>query len=94
MFAALKHQCCPMGGDVFARLTAPVSVKVSVEVDSDTVAASACRTILPPHSVLRPKKCETQRYPPNTISILVVFYAFITVDHVYSYPSGFITGRM
>lgn len=42
--------------NVRGTLTAPVGVKVSVEVDPDAAAALADRTVLPPHSVLRQKK--------------------------------------
>lgn len=42
--------------NVRGTLTAPVGVKVSVEVDPDAAAALADRAVLPPHSVLRQKK--------------------------------------
>lgn len=61
------------------RLTAPVSIKVSVEVNSNTVAVFANRTILPPHSVLRPKKCSTHththiHYCINMSCVVCIYY--------------------
>lgn len=41
------------------RLTAPVGIKVSVEVDSDAAAALADGAVLPPHPVLRQKQNRT-----------------------------------
>lgn len=79
--------------NVRGTLTAPVGVKVSVEVDPDAAAALADRAVLPPHSVLRQKKVAlftTARSRNNTGSVSCI----LTVVHVYWYPSGFITGRM
>ena len=37
-------------------LTAPVGIKVSVEVDPDAFGAPVGRAVLPPHPVLRQKQ--------------------------------------
>lgn len=42
-----------LDSSVRGRLTAPVGIKVSVEVDSDAAASLADGAVLPPHPVLR-----------------------------------------
>lgn len=81
-----------------ARLTAPVGIKVSVEVDPNAVVAPVDGAIFPPHPVLR------QINQRESQIVVIVLYTkagalseticVLTVVHVYWYPSGFITGRM
>ena len=61
------------------RLTAPVGVKVPVEVDPDAGAALANRAVLPPHSILGHGKQDAEESPsphshPSHIFYLVLSY--------------------